>query len=121
MNPKIIRTCLLSLLFLAQPFAAGALDTPAAGTSYAYPLPAHQGTILSIVYNMSGSGTAQIMAFNESGDQVMNFTDIKPAGVEVSQLDLCCLSPGVYLYLVTLQYDSGAKEKLSPAKFVVIR
>jgi hypothetical protein len=111
----------LSLLMVIAPFGANALDTPDSGTSYSYPLPAKAGGLVNIVYTMANSGTVQVLAYNESGDLVVNFTDLKPAGLQSSQVDLCCLAPGIYLYLVMINYDSGSKEKLKPAKFVVVR
>jgi hypothetical protein len=70
---------------------------------------------------MAGSGTVQVMAYNESGENVINFNDVKPAGVQASQVDLCCLAPGIYIYLVLIHYDSGNQEKLKPGKFAVVR
>jgi hypothetical protein len=112
---------LVVFLTAISPFPAKALDTPDAGTSYSYPLPAKAGSLVNVVYTMASSGTVQVMAYNESGDLVVQFTDLKTAGLQTSQIDLCCLAPGVYLYLVSLNYDSGSKQKLAPAKFVVIR
>ena len=104
---------------IAWPFYANALDTPSSGTTYSYPLPAKVGGTVNVVYTMASSGTAQIIVYNLSGVSVVNFTDNKTAGLQSSAIDLCCLAPGVYLYLVTLNYDSGSQEKLSAGKLVV--
>src|SRR5579859_1907684 len=101
---------LFSILLLASaisyPDLSGALDTPAAGTTYSYPLPAQAGGIVKIVYSMKESGSVQILAYNEASDLVVDFNDTKPVGLQTSQIDLCCLAPGVYLYLVLMNYDS---------------
>jgi hypothetical protein len=109
----------LILSTTAWPLSASALDTPASGTTYSYPLPAKVGGAVNVVYTMASSGTAQIIVYNLSGVSVINFTDYKNVGLQSSAIDLCCLAPGVYLYLVTLNYDSGNQEKLSAGKLVV--
>ena len=109
---------LLAALF---PLAAAALDTPDPGTSYSYPLPAKAGGLLYLAYTMAGPGTMQAQAYNEAGELVLRFSETKPQGLQSSPVDLCCLPPGVYLYLITLQYDTGKVERLKPAKFVVVR
>jgi hypothetical protein len=78
------------------------------------------GSIVNLAYVMASAGTVEILAFNEAGDQVIHFNDTKPAGLQASQVDLCCLAPGVYLYLVLITYDTGGTEKLKPGKFVVL-
>src|SRR5258708_6457689 len=109
---KIFYLMLLLLLTGAFPWKSSALDTPDAGATYSYPLPANTGGLVNIVYTMAQSGSAQILAYNESGELVVNFNDLKPAGLQTSKIDLCCLAPGVYVYLVLLHYDSGGQEKL---------
>ena len=112
----------ISFLVLSAFSGVGhALDIPDSGASYAYPLPAKIGSQLNMVYTMTGSGTAHILAYNESGNTVVDFKDVKPAGLQTSIVDLCCLAPGVYIYLFYLSYDSGSSEKLKPGKFVVVR
>jgi len=121
MKKRILLAVLPALLAMAPTFQASALDIPPSGTSYAYPLPAHQGTLVNLVYTMAETGSPEVLVYSESGDQVITFRDLKPIGLQTSQVDLCCLAPGVYLYFVILHYDSGNTEKLKPAKFVVIR
>jgi hypothetical protein len=76
---------------------------------------------VNIVYNLTGPGKVQISAYSEAGEKVMTFNDSKPAGLQTSNLFLCCLPPGVFLYIVQIQYDSGGQENLKPGKFVVVR
>ena len=120
MMRKIILALFLFPAILA-PLAVKALDTPDPGTTYSYPLPATAGSIVNVVYSSAESGSAQILAYNESGDLVVNYSNSTPSGLQVSKIDLCCLAPGVYVYLVLLHYDSGRTEKLKPGKFVVVR
>lgn len=120
MNKTIFRSLILAVLFAGSPLALQALDVPDAGTSYSYPLPALVGGTVNLAYTMAGPGSVQVLAYNEAGDQVVHFNDLKPAGLQTSQVDLCCLAPGVYLYLILITYDSGATERLKPGKFVVV-
>lgn len=103
------------------PFSAEALDTPPAGSTYSYPLPAKIGGAVNVVYTMANSGTVQISVYNLSSALVLSFNDIKAAGLQSSAIDLCCLAPGVYLYLIRLNYDSGGQEKLNAGKIVVVQ
>jgi hypothetical protein len=114
-------SALLFFLAALAPLPLRALDVPAAGGSYAYPLPAALGGYVNIVYSMASSGRVKIMVYNEAGDEVIHFDDTKPAGLQSSPVYLCCLSPGIYIYWVSLQYDSGGSAALKPAKFVVTR
>ena len=119
---RIFITAVLVVLSGALfPAVSTALDSPDPGTSYSYPLPAQVGGLVNLAYTMASAGKVRVLAYNESGDRVVQFEDAKPAGLQTSQVDLCCLAPGVYLYLVLITYDSGATEKLKPAKFVVVR
>ncbi len=116
---KILFLTLSCFLFFPLVPCLLALDIPEPGASYAYPLPAKVGGTVSLVYTMAGPGSVRILVYNEAGDKVMDFSDLKPAGLQSSLVGLCCLPPGVYLYITFLNYDSGKSEKLRPAKFVV--
>ena len=116
---KITLFSLFLLVLILSPFPVRAIDVPGTGTTYSYPLPAKVGGTVNVVYTMADSGTAQINVYSLSGVLVLSFTDTKSAGVQSSAIDLCCLPPGVYLYLVQLNYNSGTQEKLSAGKLVV--
>ena len=107
------------LLVVFFPVSIEALDAPPAGNTYSYPLPAKVGGVVNVVYTMADSGTAQISVYNLSGVLVLNFNDLKSVGLQSSAIDLCCLAPGIYLYLVNLTYESGNQEKLNAGKLVV--
>jgi hypothetical protein len=68
---------------------------------------------------MASTGTVQVVLFNEAGDKVLTFSESKGAGLQSSAIYLCCLSPGLYFYRVTLTYDSGGQEGLSIGKILV--
>jgi hypothetical protein len=108
---------LLASIFI--PLTVWAIDTPGPGTTYSYPLPAKAGGTVNVVYTMANPGKALISVYNLSGTLVLSFTDAKSGGLQSSAIDLCCLPPGIYLYLVQLNYNSGNQEKLSAGKLVV--
>jgi len=115
---KALFTLFLSVsIFL--PFSVQAVDAPGPGMTYSYPLPAKVGGTVNVVYMMADPGTAQISIYNLFGTLVLSFTDAKSGGLQSSAIDLCCLPPGVYLYLVQLNYNTGNQEKLSVGKLVV--
>ena len=106
-------------LFFQAPLTLKALDAPEAGTSYSYPLPV-SGDFVKVAYTLSEPGTARVLVYNEAGALVMNSTEVKPPGLQTTQLCVCSAPPGLYIYFVLLNYDSGKKEKLRPGKIVVI-
>jgi hypothetical protein len=118
-NPMKPSPLHIAFLFLLAPLAAQALDTPADGTTYSYPLPVKNQSYVNLVYTMASSGTVQATIYNEAGDPVVTFSEPKAAGLQTSSVYLCCLSPGLYLYRLTLQYDSGSTEKLTIGKILV--
>jgi hypothetical protein len=101
------------------PFYAAALDAPEPGATYSYPLPVKPQSYINLVYNMTSSGTVQAVLFDEAGDQVLNFSEPKGEGLQTSTIYLCCLSPGLYFYRLTLTYDSGNLDKLRIGKILV--
>jgi hypothetical protein len=98
---------------------SSAFDVPGPGSTYSFPLPVKNQSYVNIVYNMADSGTVQAVFFNEAGDEVIQFSETKIAGLQSSSVFLCCLSPGLYFYKVTLTYNSGTQEKLSVGKILV--
>ncbi len=103
----------------------GCADGPAApvsipsGTCYVYPSPVRNGHA-TLAYDMGGSGKMEMVIWNQNREKVADVTDHKPAGSQTTAFSLSGFSPGVYLYLVTLSYDSGSSVKLKPGRFAVI-
>ena len=86
--------------------------------SYIFPSPAN-GPTASIVYTMAESGTAEIRVYNEVGNLVTQVEDSKPTGVQMSTIHTAWLAPGVYFYILNLNYNSGSSDKHKLKKFVV--
>jgi len=98
-------------------FAPPALNAPGPG-SYIYPSPAN-GPTANIVYTMAESGAVEIRVYNEVGNLVTRLEDTKPAGVQMSTIHTDRLAPGVYFYILNVNYASGNSDKHNLKKFVV--
>lgn len=93
---------------------------PSAGsTSFIYPSPV-RGDFASIAYQMNASGSVKVRVYNEVGDLVDTVQENKTAGPQTSKIRTKSFAPGVYLYLLTITYDSGSSVSQSVKKFVVI-
>ena len=88
--------------------------------TYIYPSPV-KGPRATIAYQMKGPGRVRIRVWNAGAEWVAEVDECKPAGSQTSVLTVGDYAPGVYLYRVLLDYDSGAKERLSTVRFVVLR
>jgi len=88
--------------------------------TYIYPSPV-KGPYCTIAYNPRGSGRVRIRVWNAAGEWAAEVVEYKSAGPQCSRLSVCDYAPGVYLYRVLFEYDSGVREKLSPVRFVVSR
>jgi len=96
------------------------VNPPSSGQCFIYPSPA-RGDHASVSYDMAEPGTMDMKIWNDAGELAAEITDHKPAGVQVTSFDLSRLAPRVYIYALTLTYDSGRVEKTKPRKFAVIR
>lgn len=90
------------------------------GTSYIFPSPA-KGDFSQVAYHMLANGHVTIRVYNEAGGLVDNIQEDKFAGDQTTKIHTGAFAPGVYLYLVTIDYASGAQDLQSPNKFVVTR
>lgn len=106
-----------SILFLLATGTMGLKELPEPGKTFAYPSPTDCGWV-AMAYHMREGGACLVRVFHEGGKVVASFREEKPAGPTFSRVNACPLAPGVYLYRLTLRYDSGTSEKLS-GKFVV--
>jgi len=86
--------------------------------SYIFPSPAN-GPTATIVYTMAESGNVNIRVYNEVGDLVTKVEDSKPAGPQLSTIHTDWLAPGVYFYILNMNYYSGVSDKRKLKKFVV--
>lgn len=93
-------------------------NPPPVGKTFAYPSPATGGNI-NVVYTMNGPGRAHIRVYNSVGDLVASVDDLELAGVQKSAVPINGFAPGVYLYKVVLNYDSGGSQSLAVQKFGV--
>jgi hypothetical protein len=75
---------------------------------------------VSFVYNMAENGKAFIRVWNASGVIVGSLQEVKPAGQQVSVMNVQSFAPGHYFYQVDLKYDSGREDR-SSAKVLAVR
>jgi hypothetical protein len=90
----------------------------APGQAHAYPSPAHGG-VVNIVSTLNTPGRASVRIWNENGDLAATQAQSGPAGVMTIPVPVNQFAPGVYLYIVTINYDSGSVDKLPVQKFAV--
>ena len=95
-------------------------NPPNKGQAFAYPSPARNGSV-NFVYEMSEVGKVEIRVYNEIGDLVTSVKEEKLAGSQKSQVSVNAFAPGLYLFKVTMEYDSGATESLGVQKFSVAK
>jgi hypothetical protein len=80
-----------------------------------------KGDTVSVVYAMGAPGKVKIRVFNILGEMVARLEEDKPAGVQVTRLTTGNYAPGIYLYKIDINYDSGGVQSLPVAKFLVVR
>ncbi len=97
---------------------------PTIGTSFIYPSPA-TGDSATIVYLMLGPGTVKIRVYNEAAELVATIEEQKQGGPQASILDVRNFVSGVYLYMVSMKYNSTytyqGSTKIGPKKFIVLK
>jgi hypothetical protein len=95
---------------------------PAPGSAcsgdFIFPSPA-TGRTATIAYCMQSAGTVTIKIYNEIGDLVDTIRDTRLAGFQSSKVTVARMAPGLYFYIMTKHYNSGAKELFGMKKFVV--
>jgi hypothetical protein len=94
-------------------------NPPGSGECFIYPSPA-RGNQATACYNMAEPGQVEVKIWNWRAGLVDDLNDQKPAGVQTTPFDISSFAPGVYLFEVTLRYDSGRTDKCGPHKFAVI-
>ncbi len=95
-------------------------ELPPTGGSYIAPEPV-TGTTGTLAYWMANSGTVKIRIFNAIGQLVCTQQETKSAGAQTSTLNFAGYAPGVYLYLINMNYDSGGADSVPVSKFLVAR
>jgi hypothetical protein len=93
-------------------------NPPGSDRTFAYPSPAMGGNI-NVVYTMASQGTAHVRIYNAVGNLVASADDLELSGVQQSVISVNGFAPGVYLYKVVLNYDSGGSQSLAVQKFGV--
>jgi hypothetical protein len=84
-----------------------------------FPSPA-TGPLGNFAFCMDLSGSARVKVYNSIGDLVAKVEAPNlQAGPQITQLNTARLSPGVYLYILEKDYNSGATAKSHVQKFVV--
>jgi hypothetical protein len=77
--------------------------------------------VANVSYNMKSSGKVQVRVWNAAAEKVAEVVDYRAAGWQTSLLTVRDYAPGVYIYRVFIEYDSGVREKLKAERFVVRR
>lgn len=85
---------------------------------YVYSNPT-SGPTVTFVYDMAEKGTAFIRVWNASGVVVGSLQEAKPAGQQVSMMNVQSFAPGHYFYQVDLKYDSGREDRSGPKVLAV--
>jgi sugar lactone lactonase YvrE len=114
----VLQSCVVEPVPTSTPSFQG-FNPPGAGADFIYPSPA-RGTQARVVYFMTGPGRMKMTVWNEAAERRAEVTDQKPAGSQSTAFDISGWATGVYFYALTLNYDSGAVQKLPPQKFAVI-
>jgi hypothetical protein len=92
---------------------------PAENECFLFPNPA--STWARVSYFMKGQGSVLIRIYNEAGDLAAKIEENRPAGNGTSLLDTSRMAPGVYLWLLTMNYSTGPAESFGVKKFLIIR
>ncbi|MGH7740070.1 MAG: hypothetical protein ACREL1_07990 [bacterium] len=103
---------------------ASAVDTPVFSTQaenpIIFPSPA-RGDHVTLAYQMKSSGQMEMILWNQNREKAADITAAESAGEQKTSFSILGFSPGIYLYSVTLHYDSGASQKFAPGKFAIVR
>jgi hypothetical protein len=108
---------LLGCFSAALPGAAAPL--PSSGKAYVYPCPVRPNQSARIVFAMRSPGEAEVRVYHEDGTLVERMVRRRPFGIQEEDLQTGRYAPGVYLYRVTLKYDTGFVEQLRSGWFTV--
>ena len=87
---------------------------------FVFPSPVTDSTA-GIAYCMAGSGVVKIKVYNEIGDLVSSTEESKSSGPQGSTVNVSKMAPGIYFYIVTMNYDDGSNKKHAKRKFAVVR
>jgi hypothetical protein len=109
-----INTCTANYAYIAAPAGPGG----ACVEDFLFPSPT-TGATAAFAYCMGGSGTTNIKVWNVIGDLVAKLEQTTPAGSQSATLNTARLAPGVYLYRIEKNFDSGATDRSKIRKFVV--
>jgi hypothetical protein len=88
--------------------------------TFIYPSPA-RGPYATVAYKLKEPGRVRIRVWNAAAEWVAEVNEYKASGPQTSILTVRDYAPGVYLYRVLIDYNSGGHEQLSTVRFVVLR
>ena len=71
--------------------------------------------------SLKEAGTVKILVYKDTGELASTLESQFAAGQQYIPMTLSGFAPGVYFYLVRINYDSGGVDDHKPRKFVVIR
>ncbi|HTB22152.1 MAG TPA: ice-binding family protein [bacterium] len=90
-----------------------------ASHSYFYPSPS-RGNMASVAYDMSDQGNVTIRIYNQAAELVDRIDDSRSAGWQSSTVSVGRFAPGIYYYVLSMNYASGATEIDHARGFVVL-
>ncbi len=114
----VLQGCVVEPVPTATPSYQGP-NPPGTGQDFIYPSPA-KGTTAHVVYFMTGPGRMKMTIWNEAAERRAEVTDLRPAGSQSTSFDISGWASGVYFYALTLSYDNGQVQKITPQKFAII-
>jgi sugar lactone lactonase YvrE len=94
-------------------------NPPGQGQCFIFPSPV-RGDHASVSYYMAEPGQINLRIWTQNRELASTVMDSRPAGNQATSFSLSGFSPGVYFYILTLNYASGKSENLGPKKFAVI-
>ncbi|HTA17436.1 MAG TPA: ice-binding family protein, partial [bacterium] len=87
--------------------------------SYFYPSPS-RGDSGNIAYNMADRGEVHIKIYNQAAELVDSIDDDEGPGWQTSSVSVQKFAPGVYYFIIEMDYASGATEHDPARGFVVL-
>jgi len=92
---------------------------PGPGQSFIFPSPL-TGNTGTVAYYMRSPGTVRLRIYNERAELTNEVVETRPSGVQTTEFNVAGFGSGVFIYLLTLEYDDGTTERLPSENFVIL-
>ncbi|OGF45305.1 MAG: hypothetical protein A2231_11285 [Candidatus Firestonebacteria bacterium RIFOXYA2_FULL_40_8] len=100
-------------------YVASDITTSGDCEPFIFPSPT-TGSTAALAYCMTGPGLAKVTIYNEVGKLVYTLEEGKAVGPQSSRIEVGNLAPGVYFYVLSMNYYDGTTARLAKRKFAVI-